>query len=403
VDLDRNGVNDWKEHGKKWLKEQWLEGVHKVVTDLRNRTGKDKVIHLNSGGFHRFDWKSTNGMTFENMGMSYSFMSLKRNYDRWLPIAPHPHTILTDGKGFSKDSFYWMRFLLGMALYGDGYYSYAEEDGHHFDRYYDEFDVDLGYPTGPMQYIISKGHNGLGIWVRFFDHGAVIVNINGDKAVVEDKDIESRSGYDGPYYKFRGGQHPDFNNGKQFDQVTFRGRWNKQKTAYAGDAIILVKTPQTIVADIIIDNSDAATSPASKAAQLTGNWKPIAKNNNSWTTGARAHKKIYNCAVTPPGTGTASAIFKPTIGVAGNYEVYEWHGRLENSPQATNVPVIIEYHNGLKFTGTIDQSRNQGQWNSLGVYYFEKGIKGAITISDKANGKVIADAFKFVYEGKTKK
>ena len=43
VDLDRNGVNDWDEHGREWLRETWLVGVHKVVEDLRGSIGADKL------------------------------------------------------------------------------------------------------------------------------------------------------------------------------------------------------------------------------------------------------------------------------------------------------------------------------------------------------------------------
>jgi hypothetical protein len=399
VDLDRNGNNDLEEHGKAWLRKKWLAGVHKVVVDIRKKIGNNKIIHLNSGRFHDFEWKTTNGITLENMGQSSSFKNLKKNYDRWLKTAPDPHSFLIDGKGNSKNNFPWMRFLLGMALYGDGYYGYAESDQHNYDRYYDEFDVDLGYPAGPMWKLKSLGGNELGIWIRFFDNGAAIVNISGNEITVTNDEIQSHDGYDGSYYRFQGGQDPDFNNGQLFDQVTLQGYWNKKKATYIGDAIILVKNQQTVISEIIIDNVDIGTSPASEAAQLVpkNKWNSYGNKNNSWTLSCKPGKGYFTHSETKKGDGKTQAVFRPTIGVPGNYEIFEWHGHTVNEKKATNVPYVITYNNGQKSEGLIDQSKNQGRWNSLGIYEFAKGSNGAVTISNKADGYVIADAFKFVY------
>ena len=97
-----------------------------------------------------------------------------------------------------------------------------------------------------------------------------------------------------------------------------------------------------------------------------------------------------------------TATFTPTIGVGGSYEVFEWHGYLGNDAgdvtEASNVSVTIA-HAGGSANRTVDQSRNDGQWNSLGTFTFNKGTSGKVVISAQGgNGPVIADAFKFVYQ-----
>jgi len=410
VDLDRNGINDWIEHGtpaeaKEWLKQKWLEGVHKVVMDLRDRIGWNKIIHLNSGLPHDFERETTNGATCESCRVIFSWASAKRNYEGWINTAPYPHTLLYDWKGDSKNDFYWMRFLLGITTMGDAYYSYSDKASgeHHYDKYYDEFDLKLGYPVTPMQQLLSTGTSLKGIWVRFFDNGAVIVNIDKVPHTVTDDELSSLTGYNGPYFRFRGGQDPVFNNGQKFDKVDLTGR--EYGGGIVGDAIFLVKNPATVVSDIIIDNVDAGTSPASEPAQLVGNWSSdVNRNGNFWTMGSRAYCGMYDYAAVQPGFGNAYAVFRPTIGVSGNYEVFEWHGYIGNDPnyvqEATNAPFTITYAHGATASGTINQSINYGKWNSLGTYYFEKGTNGNVKITNKdVDGIVMADAFKFVYKG----
>ena len=407
VDLDRNGVNDWEEHGKNWLISVWSKGLNKAVAGIRARIGPNKLISLNSGRFHTFEWRTTNGLISEHASINYSWKSHRTAYRDWMAAAPYPHIYLLDGKGTKKNDFYWMRFLLGLTLYGDGYFSYSDANSseHHYDKYCDEFDVDLGYPKGAMQSLFLTGQDENGVWVRFFDRGAVIVNIDNKANTITNGQISTLSGYDGPYYRFKGGQDPQFNNGQPFSDVTLKGSV-VNTTGLVGDAIILVKNPTTVVSDIVIDNVDAGTSPASEPAKLVGNWQSLVKNNAGfWTMGGREYRGIYDYAVAQPGSGTTYAEFRPTIGVAGNYEVFEWHGWIGNTAdelqEATNVPFTVTYAKNSTASGTINQSVDYGKWNSLGTYYFDAGSGGNVTIRNNANGMVLADAFKFVYKGST--
>lgn len=53
---------------------------------------------------------------------------------------------------FVRTYYPWMRFGLALTLMDDGYFTYEFGDTWHGqDRWYDEFDFDLGYPLGPAQ------------------------------------------------------------------------------------------------------------------------------------------------------------------------------------------------------------------------------------------------------------
>ncbi|MFH1890398.1 MAG: hypothetical protein ABIJ91_02445, partial [Candidatus Kuenenbacteria bacterium] len=354
-------------------------------------------IHINSGHMHTFERDKTNGFTAEDYRCVYSWTYQKREYENWMRYAPYPHTFMFDGEGDKKNNFYWMRFLLGTTIMGDGYFSYSDIENcenHHCDKYYDEFDLNLGYPTGNMQQLVTTIKNDLGVWVRFFDNGAVIVNIDKQPHTITEGKLSTLTGYKGPYYRFLGGQDPDFNNGQIFDEVDLTSRG--YNNGLIGDAIFLVKEPTTVVADIIVDNVDMGTSPASETANLEGEWEGEC-SSQSWSMGCRGYCSLWDIHFTT--SFTSHAIFTPTIGVAGNYAIYEWHGNITNQNEATNVRYIINY-SGQSESEIIDQSQNQGQWNKLGIYNLSIGTNNNVTISAQgSNGTVIADAIRFVYQG----
>ncbi len=407
VDLDGNNSNDWDEHGKTWLTNVWTNGVEKAVKDLRNRIGNDKIIFLNSGNFHTFAWQYANGVMKEHCHKTYNVKSELNRFYNWQNSAPYPHTFFFQANGPTKNDFYQMRYFLGKALMYDAYCSYTDNAAgqHHYTKYYDEFELNLGYPKDKVKQVTTSEIAEQGIWIKFYDNGLLIINLDNYNNTITDAALQGLEHYDGPYYRFRGGQVPDFNNGERFTEVTLTGRIrDNNPLGFVGDAIVLVKQPTTIVSDIIIDNIDAGTSPASSAAKFKGTWTHSAENDNAfWGVGGRAYCNLYNYAKIQPGRGDAYAEFDPTIGISGNYEIFEWHGwlgdRKDAIQEATNVPVIIKFSDNEVAEGHIDQSNKSSQWNSLGTYYFYKGTTGSATITNETDGQVIADAFKFVYKG----
>jgi hypothetical protein len=400
VDLDKNGVNDWDEHGKDWLKSVWLEGLHKTASALMPKMKAiNKVLILNSGRFHDFEWANSNGLMLEHDHAPFNFSYFKNMYDKWMGTAPQPHLLVLDTEAESKNAFSDMRYILTTVLLGDGYFSFTDKgsEEHAYKKYYDEFDLDLGFPTSNALSLSN------GCWIRFFDKGVSITNPTGSNQTVTDNNLRSFSQYAGPYNKFEGGQDHNFNDGSQFSQVSLSSSESEWGTY--GDGIILLKGYKAVVSDIILDDVDAGTSPNSVPAKFSGSWVYDDDTGDGFYFVAfKTWKNLFKYAYSQKGSGENSAVYTPTIGVDGNYEVFEWHGWMGSSPdnvkEATNVPYTIIYTGNKTSSGTINQSINYSKWNSLGTFYFDKGTNGNIKITNNANGSVIADAFKLVYKGR---
>jgi len=91
--------------------------------------------------------------------------------------------------------------------------------------------------------------------------------------------------------------------------------------------------------------------------------------------------------------GDATATFTPKIVKVGKYKVFEWHGADPQRDHATDAPYTINYAGGSK-TIRINLDENIGRWNLLGTFRFKAGTSGNVTISNNANGNVVADAIK---------
>ena len=449
IDLDRNGVNDYDEHGKKWVNAKWQEGVTELLSNLRkelDKAGPGNVAFVNYGfQFQQIANEYINGMFREwttGFGGNFKNGSFWNNeYKYFMENAPYPHVAIIDGRADGSDPFFSgsvnktdsrnhlqaMRYLLGVTLLGDAYFDFmtfeeaTSTQNHHIHQWYDEFDLDLGRPTdfgrsGPLD---DAQELKSGIWVRFFDKGVSIVNVTSSPISITDQELKSLPGYAGPYWRFAGGQDLSLNgsraqnNGEAFKAVTLDGySWQKNGlTRVMGDAIILLRSPQSIISDIIVDNNDFSTSPGSYQAKLSGGFSlQMNGGRNHWSVFSQKNGRAYGGVdywqTHARSDSGGAATFTPTIGVGGSYEVFEWHGYLGsdtgNVNEASNVSITIS-HAGGTANRSVDQSRNDGQWNSLGTFTFNKGTSGKVILSAQgANGPVIADAFKFVYQDGSK-
>ena len=420
IDFNRNDVNDREEFGMNWINEQWEKGITKLLQYERQKLqevnpSKVPIIAVNfggGGGDYLFDL--VNGIEWEGfMRFAWNWQHMVENMYSWMGNGQKPIAYIIEDyvkekhQKTGKNDFRYMRYGLTTTLMGDGYYGRTFGDYYYISLWYDEFEANLGYPTTDAQQLPS------GVWVRFFDHGAVICNPTGHAQVATDSDIQGLSGYKGPYYRFLGGQDPDFNNGSLFDRVELYGELGSREKHNKGDGILLFDQPTTAITDIVVGNYDNNdTSPGSSPAEYEGNWTPALskyidpQSNNPYYTQWIATYEIYGTCegygyfYSPPGNGENVAIYRPTIGVPGYYQVFEWHGwhgSQGGNDEASNVPHEIHHANGTT-KGTVDQTRNYGKWNYLGIFYLNKGKEGFVKITNNANGIVIADAFKFVYK-----
>jgi len=92
-------------------------------------------------------------------------------------------------------------------------------------------------------------------------------------------------------------------------------------------------------------------------------------------------------------TGQHSARFEFTVPASGSYEVRFAYSAADN--RASNVPVTIVAADGEKTTSVNEQEPGESEhgFRSLGVFKFEAGKPGAVTVTDKgATGMVAIDA-----------
>ncbi len=145
-----------------------------------------------------------------------------------------------------------------------------------------------------------------------------------------------------------------------------------QETIYLNNIPVAVLTTQ----ETMVDNASANIS-------LVG----------TWATGYIVGAQSYSYRSHAAGGGANSFQWQPVAATTGTYHVYaRW---APGSNLASNAPYTIATASG-NVTVTVDQQQNDGQWNLLGDYFFNAGQTAAITLTDNANGMVIADAVKIV-------
>ncbi|MDD5289979.1 MAG: putative glycoside hydrolase [Patescibacteria group bacterium] len=395
-----------------------MPGRAEILQTVRSRIGDTPFMVNGNGGYEQDKsmYEYYNGSFLEDGGnFNSNWDSAFGTYEDMMNYARQPHIIVIDGTPTNwslpnmTDDFKLMRFGLGTTLLGDGYFSYEVGINNHFYiGYFDEYDLDLGYPKGAPQCIKNEGRWGYEkrcVFVRFFDKGVSILNVKGKSESISDNDLKSLPGYAGPYYRFRGGQDTVWNNGQLFTSLNLDGQkelTNEQYEHYKiwGDAIILLKEPKVVVADIIIDDHPLVTSPANKQTELKGAaWEIVkpGKGDKFW--------RLYSSELgeSPASYGAisasknAEAIFRPKIGVPGRYRVSEWHGNDYAESETTSAIYEINYKGGVKVE-SINQSQSYGQWNFLGEFYFTEGDSGYVKLNNNGQGVLVADAVKFEYQ-----
>ncbi|MER7501442.1 DNRLRE domain-containing protein [Nonomuraea pusilla] len=144
---------------------------------------------------------------------------------------------------------------------------------------------------------------------------------------------------------------------------------------------------------VLVDNSDFQNVTTTGAT-----WSPAAAG-----TGFQG----YDYDLAPAGTGQSSLTWNLTMPAGGKYEVFV---RYPSGATATDAPYQIT-HSGGSTQVKVDQTKNAGEWVSLGSYDFsdaappvsqvgERNLTSSsaqmVTLTDAANGTVAADAVKLV-------
>ncbi|WP_446678288.1 golvesin C-terminal-like domain-containing protein [Streptomyces scopuliridis] len=127
----------------------------------------------------------------------------------------------------------------------------------------------------------------------------------------------------------------------------------------------------------LVDSTDVnntATQGYWDASQATG----------QWGYDVRTHAK---------GDGTSQFVWQLNIPQDGSYEVFVRHGDVTGA--ASDAAFKVTHASG-EVTKTVDQSTRSNEWISLGSYSFTEAAAQKITLTDAANGTVVADAVKLV-------
>lgn len=131
---------------------------------------------------------------------------------------------------------------------------------------------------------------------------------------------------------------------------------------------------------IIIDNSDGEPG-----FSFIGEWMP-GKGGGDYMGNVRWSIK---------GKGEAKAFWRPEIKKSGLYSVYVWHGGDPFNNHAKNAAFKIS-HGQNEDVKIIDQTKDTGKWIYLGDYEFRRAEAVCISVSNDADGNVVADAIKLM-------
>ncbi|WP_433263647.1 polymorphic toxin-type HINT domain-containing protein [Actinosynnema sp. CS-041913] len=126
----------------------------------------------------------------------------------------------------------------------------------------------------------------------------------------------------------------------------------------------------------LVDNSDPNDT------EVVGNWATASGDVDHEGFDYRTH---------PAGGGGDSFTWKADIPAGGRYEVWARYG----TATATDATYTVEHDGGVA-TVAVDQSKDTGKWVSLGTYQFTEDTVRKVTLTDRANGSVSADAVRLV-------
>ena len=129
--------------------------------------------------------------------------------------------------------------------------------------------------------------------------------------------------------------------------------------------------------EVIVDNTEASGDIGDDAWHAS-TWRPDYYGTDYLTTVADGTEK--------------SVVYTPDLPQGGNYAVYYWGPEGE----AAGVPYEIRHKEGLTAVKFDQAAAVQGQWNLIGIYPFDQGTAGSVTIKNEGSStNIFADALRF--------
>jgi hypothetical protein len=140
--------------------------------------------------------------------------------------------------------------------------------------------------------------------------------------------------------------------------------------------------------EILVDNDD------SNAIIANGNWKRETNSKGCYGTSLYVNEAPFK--------SEDFVRFTPDIKKEGKYNVYTYTAKIPGS--SSHIIMLIndgtqEKSVDIKMKDVVVKGQTEGEWVSLGQYYFPVGNKGYVAITSKnADGIVLADAVLFIPE-----
>jgi hypothetical protein len=209
----------------------WSAAMLDLAGRVRSELPDNRMLMGNDGGHNAqlFGPYLAGGMLegIDETGRSGMNGALGRSMDfyrSWIAYARQPHTFIFDGSPHAETlqagavQYQTMRFLLTLALTGDGYFAFDDyniDDSHETLWWYDEYDNAgagtgyLGQPSGPASEPLS------GVYRRDFAAGVSICNTTDQVQTID---------LGGPFVKIRGQQVPEVNDGSVVSRVQLQPR-----------------------------------------------------------------------------------------------------------------------------------------------------------------------------------
>lgn len=166
-------------------------------------------------------------------------------------------------------------------------------------------------------------------------------------------------------------------------------------THWSGDISSTLNPLTFLVTNSLSVTGNFAASPCDLIVD-----NPQAAYTGSWTVSSSAGGRYgadYHHTGTKDGPATATATYRPLIGVAGSYDVYLWYPAGSN--RATNAPWVVSYSGG-SVTSLVNQTTGGGGWVQIaGEKHFAAGTNGCVQLANNTGvgGRVVvADAVRFV-------
>lgn len=176
-----------------------------------------------------------------------------------------------------------------------------------------------------------------------------------------------------------------------FAGATFSG-WGGDISGSTNPVVVLLNTNKSVSATFLSTNVDLYLDNTNAEASFSSGW-------SVGTSSTDKYLSDYRFASSASGA-TATAIYRPALGLAGYYDVFVWYP--QGSNRATNAPWSI-YYSGGSTNVAVDQSANGGSWRLLAAALpFASGTDGYVQLSNDTGytGKVVlADGVRFSYLG----